>query len=366
MSEKTRALLKQLFETGDYPNQADFIDFIDSCVNKTDDSWSSVQMYKITANDGGGKSELANLNHNTPGLYSTAAAATNLPAGVTDAGFTMITGHSVYLMQQFKTLTADTIYFRQYNGTSWSSWKRIIDDSLVGVANGVAGLDVTGKVPSAQLPASVTGAMVYQGTWNATTNSPAIPSAASGNKGYYYKVSTAGSTNVDGINDWKVGDWIISNGTTWDKIDNTDQVTSVAGKTGAVTLTHSDISGDIPQAKVTNLTTDITAIQASVTDVDGRKADLTSIELIANDNESSTVSYYYLNTGATNVQLQLGANNRKRRLVIIKTSSSNVGTIVTNGSETIEGSGSITLNSLNEKAILYFDGTGSPKIFKEN
>lgn len=118
-----------------------------------------------------------------------------------------------------------------------------VSTSQLGVANGVATLGGDGKVKAAQLPASVVGAVSYQGSWNASTNTPTIPSAASGNKGYYYVVSTAGSTNIDGITDWKISDWIISNGTTWEKVDNTDSVTSIAGKTGAVTLAIADISG---------------------------------------------------------------------------------------------------------------------------
>lgn len=110
-----------------------------------------------------------------------------------------------------------------------------------GQANGYAELDATGKVPSGQLPAGLTGALVYQGSWNADTNSPTIPAASSGNTGYYYVVSVAGTTNIDGITNWAVGDWIVSNGLTWDKIDNTQAVTSVAGKTGTVTLTKSDV-----------------------------------------------------------------------------------------------------------------------------
>jgi hypothetical protein len=92
-----------------------------------------------------------------------------------------------------------------------------------GAANGVATLGNDGKVPAGQLPSSITGAMAYQGTWNASTNTPTIPVAATGNKGQYYKVSVAGATNVNGITDWQVGDWIVSNGSSWDKIDNTEQ-----------------------------------------------------------------------------------------------------------------------------------------------
>lgn len=112
----------------------------------------------------------------------------------------------------------------------------------VGVANGVAGLGADGKVPTAQLPDVAIGGLNYQGTWNASTNTPTIATASSSNKGFYYKVATAGSTNVGGITDWKVGDWIVSNGSGWDKIDNTDSVSSVNGATGAVTI--STITGN--------------------------------------------------------------------------------------------------------------------------
>lgn len=96
-----------------------------------------------------------------------------------------------------------------------------IDALLKGAANGVAELGADSKVPTAQLPDAVLGAMSYQGVWNATTNSPALASGV-GTKGHYYKVSVAGTTELDGISEWKVGDWVVSNGTTWDKVDNTE------------------------------------------------------------------------------------------------------------------------------------------------
>lgn len=100
-------------------------------------------------------------------------------------------------------------------------------------------LGAFGKVQN-QISALVGGVM-YQGTWNASTNSPSITSSV-GTKGHYYIVSVAGSTNINGITDWKVGDWIIFNGSTWDKVDNTDAVSSVNGYTGAVSLVTSDIT----------------------------------------------------------------------------------------------------------------------------
>ena len=84
------------------------------------------------------------------------------------------------------------------------------------------------------------GALVYKGTWNASTNTPTLTSGV-GNKGDYYYVSVAGSTNLDGITDWQVGDLALFNGTVWQKIDNTDAVQSVNGKTGVVVLNPNDV-----------------------------------------------------------------------------------------------------------------------------
>jgi hypothetical protein len=92
----------------------------------------------------------------------------------------------------------------------------------------------------AGLPSSFTGNVIYQSTWNASTNAPALVSSV-GTKGFYYVVATAGSTNLDGITSWNVGDWAIFNGTVWEKVDNTDAVYSVNGYTGAVVLVKGDV-----------------------------------------------------------------------------------------------------------------------------
>lgn len=115
-----------------------------------------------------------------------------------------------------------------------------LQSSTRGAVNGVASLDGSGKVPTSQIPDVLLGQVSYQGTWNANTNTPNI--AASPSKGYYYVVSTSGATNLGGITDWVVGDWAIYNGTGWDKVDNTDKVSSINGQSGAVTLTTDNIN----------------------------------------------------------------------------------------------------------------------------
>jgi hypothetical protein len=124
--------------------------------------------------------------------------------------------------------------------------------SQLGVANGAASLDAGGKVPLTQLPEAVAGALSYQGTWNATTNAPALANGV-GTKGFYYKVSVAGNTTIDTMNNWTVGDLIVFNGTVWDKIEGggTD-VVSVAGRIGAVVLTTADVAASTNKNYVTD------------------------------------------------------------------------------------------------------------------
>jgi len=91
---------------------------------------------------------------------------------------------------------------------------------------------------------STTGQLNYAGTWNASANTPTLASGV-GTKNQYYVVSVAGSTNLDGITDWQVGDWAIFNGTFWEKIDQTNTVTSVNGQVGAVVLGVANIAGAV-------------------------------------------------------------------------------------------------------------------------
>jgi hypothetical protein len=80
-----------------------------------------------------------------------------------------------------------------------------------------------------------------RGDWDADGNLPVLPGTAE--TGDFWIVSVDGSTNLDGITDWVTNDWAVKTATGWAKIDNTDKVLSVAGKTGAVVLQISDISG---------------------------------------------------------------------------------------------------------------------------
>ena len=119
------------------------------------------------------------------------------------------------------------------------------------------------------IPAGAPGAgFTYVGTWNAATNVPPISSGV-GAQGAYYQVSTAGTTTVDGVSLWSVGDLIIYNGSAWIKIlgatanekFNNITLTSLTGyayANGSGTLSASTtipttaLSGTITNAQLAN------------------------------------------------------------------------------------------------------------------
>ncbi|NTW62029.1 hypothetical protein HGB25_01290, partial [Candidatus Saccharibacteria bacterium] len=102
-----------------------------------------------------------------------------------------------------------------------------------GAAGGYAELDGTGKVPASQIPitAATGGSLYYQGTFNAAPGS--YP--GSSNQGDYWVISGQGTL---GGTVYRVGDWLTYNGTGWNKVDNTQLVSSVNSATGAIDLSN--------------------------------------------------------------------------------------------------------------------------------
>lgn len=78
-------------------------------------------------------------------------------------------------------------------------------------------------------PRAING-LSYKGTWDASTPFPEADES-----GEYFIVSDA-----DGI--YQVGDWIVYNGSTFNKIDNSQAIVSVFGRTGAITANLNDLS----------------------------------------------------------------------------------------------------------------------------
>jgi hypothetical protein len=116
-----------------------------------------------------------------------------------------------------------------------------LDDSQKGAANGLAELDASGKVPLAQINDALLGSVKYQGTWNPLTNTPTLPTAATGNKGWYYTANDSALYN--GVL-YRNRDMIVSNGLEWQKIDNNNYINTVFGRVGNVIANSGDYNTD--------------------------------------------------------------------------------------------------------------------------
>lgn len=173
------------------------------------------------------------------------------------------------------------INWNENEGPVWSNWVKVLPTkadiglgnvtndaqvkrSEMGVANGVATLDSNAKIKTSQLPDYLLGQLLYGGTVttgvvatltdnakkrlgtnNATitlTNDTSAITGYKANEGIFY-IAQANFTFA-GIS-YLIGDWVISNGAGWTKVDNTDSVTSVNGKIGTVVLSAGDV-GALP------------------------------------------------------------------------------------------------------------------------
>lgn len=129
-------------------------------------------------------------------------------------------------------------------------------------ASGVASLDGSGRVPISQLPLDLSE---YKGAWNANTNTPSISDAV-GDLGDFYKVTVGGTRDLgSGSQTFRAGDTVIYGpSNTWEQVGSADAVTSVAGRTGVITLTATDVG-------LANVTNDA-QLKAADKDTDGTLA----------------------------------------------------------------------------------------------
>lgn len=96
-------------------------------------------------------------------------------------------------------------------------------------------LDNNNKINTEYIPDVILGQVKYQGTWDASSSTSQVVSTPV--KGDYYICEVTGThlpTGETSSFTFEVGDWAIYNGTSWNKVDNTDAVTLVNGQKGSV------------------------------------------------------------------------------------------------------------------------------------
>lgn len=131
------------------------------------------------------------------------------------------------------------------DGITWvnggAEFERI---SNKGEPNGYAPLGSSAKIEERYLPDSILGQVIYEGTWSPATNTPTLEDPpAPETKGHYYVCNDSGTQF--GIT-FATGDWIISKGDRWEKVDNTDAVTAVFGRLGNIQALEGDYNSYYP------------------------------------------------------------------------------------------------------------------------
>lgn len=166
------------------------------------------------------------------------------------AGFAANTG-DVYI-----STSTGQIYSKV--GAGNTNWTLLIPGTQKGAANGVATLDSGGHIPLSQLPASL---VEYKGVWDASTNTPTLANGT-GVAGWFYIVSNPGTVDFGaGPITFSTGDWVLYNGTIWEKALNFPAITSLTGDVtasgpGAAVATLANTAVTPGSYTSTNLTVD--------------------------------------------------------------------------------------------------------------
>jgi len=181
---------------------------------------------------------------------------------------------------------------------------------------------------------TIAAGLTYKGTFNATAGTPDLSSAL---KGDLYVIDTAGTIYGQ---TWAVGDHLLINadmgGTITnskiDKIDNTDQVTSVNTLTGAVVLSANDLAADHTAVNYT----------ATNANIDGH---LSGIDSALGASANPTLNDVTTNGDTT-------------------TNSINVGTITTSGNILADSGDTRTIGHEDTRFITYYGDMNGAIRFK--
>ena len=134
-------------------------------------------------------------------------------------------------------------------------------------------LNSNGTTMSWQTLPTFSGAVVYKGSWNASSNSPALSTTTPVGlvSGWEYSIGTGGTQDINGSGPvtYAAGGFVIFNGTAWEYIPPVSGVVSIefdggSVQTGVVQVQSSDItstldSGSIANAKLAHSSITVTA-----------------------------------------------------------------------------------------------------------
>lgn len=176
------------------------------------------------------------------GVTGSPAIATSSPT-ITSLTLTSLTANTVLIANGSKTITSSgvsstTLGFLDATSSIQTQLNSTEKTANKGVANGYAPLDGSAKVSYTNLPSAL---MTFKGAWDPTTNTPTLANGT-GLAGDTYRASVGGASTSPISDTWFAGDFIIYNGTIWQRSPLADGVISVNGLAGAVTLTQGNLT----------------------------------------------------------------------------------------------------------------------------
>ena len=291
---------------------------------------------------GGGTSGAVTLNMATGGVgsgtYGSTSNSTKIDTITVDA-YGRVTAVATGATGQVNSITSGNSNTITVGGTATAP---VIAASVSAVSSSSSNLATGSQIQTAinAAIATVPSGLSFQGNWNASTNSPSL-SSGSGTVGHYYIVSVAGSTNLDGITDWKVGDWAVfveAGATdTWDKIDNTSvldgagSANRLAYWSGATTLASD--SGLTVDPTNNHLTVSGNLYSSGGNSTEWNSAYDNTISGISDSGSSTTTITLTQNDGGT---LSTSFSNPQGTVTSVATGTGLDGTFTTSGTITLD------------------------------
>ena len=181
---------------------------------------------------GGARVEFVALENFTDSAKGTRINFWTIPAG-------QITSQNVASIDSVGVISAG-IKFTGDNTTQTTAGIPLTAKAITS-ATYVATLGVDGKLDATQIPSSLTGAVVFKGTWNAATNTPALSDSTPAGllAGWEYIVDVGGTRDIgDGSKVFVSGDFVIYDGTHWKQVPSGNLFTSLTGG-GGITVNQS-------------------------------------------------------------------------------------------------------------------------------
>lgn len=191
----------------------------------------------------GGKANLVGDNTFT-GDYNNFMGNVSALGNVSIEGDTHITG-GLTAMTMIEAFDGINLYNSKIEGLATptaatdATNKNYVDNGLANKENlsnkvtnlsGASNTTYPTSLAVANAIASIASGVQYQGLWDASTNTPTLPTASSGNNGWFYIVATSGSYSSES---YVVGDWVMSDGSAWGKVPMSGLVANKADVDGS-------------------------------------------------------------------------------------------------------------------------------------